>query len=122
MNFPHQKHKIKPYYKDYLFSYIFNTDKLKELIQIENKVIFNAYVEKNLTKGTAIEEVIYYHNPNQERRINRRQGLEKTKIEGFCSNPEFTDLDQSGDGRNRKIGIPGLSAFAESVFAISPTH
>ena len=61
--------KIKPYYKEYLFSFIFNTTKLQGLIKLTSELTVNAYVEANFTKGTAIEEVIYFHNPNQERRI-----------------------------------------------------
>ena len=95
--------------------YIYN----EKVLECPDDILFHSKglkFEKGVNNNKEIEKI------NQERRINRRQGLEKTKIEGFCSNPEFTDLDQSGDGRNRKIGIPGLSAFAESVFAISPTH
>lgn len=59
----------KPYYKEYIFSYIFNTDKLKRIINIEPSE-FNETIDKEFTNGTAIEEIIYYHNPNQENRIN----------------------------------------------------
>ena len=62
--------KIKPYYKEYIFSYIFNTEKLKKLINIEDIDIFNETVDKEFIKGNAIEEVIYYHNPNQEKRLD----------------------------------------------------
>lgn len=61
--------KIKPYYKEYIFSYIFNTDKLKKLIDIEPSK-FNETVDKEFTNNTAIEDIIYYHNPNQETRLD----------------------------------------------------
>ena len=62
--------KIKPYYKEYIFSYIFNTKKLKNLICIKDISKFNNAVDKEFTNNTAIEEVIYYHNPNQEKRLD----------------------------------------------------
>ena len=61
---------IKPYYKEYIFSYIFNTDKLRKLINIEDISKFNETVDNEFTNNTAIEEIIYYHNPNQESRLN----------------------------------------------------
>lgn len=62
--------KIKPYYKEYIFSYIFNTKKLKNLICIKDINKFNNAVDREFTNNTAIEEVIYYHNPNQEKRLD----------------------------------------------------
>ena len=61
--------QIKPYYKEYIFSYIFNTNKLKKLLDVEPSK-FNEIVDKEFTNNTAIEEVIYYHNPNQEKRLD----------------------------------------------------
>ena len=61
--------KLKPYYKEYIFSYIFNTDKLKKLIDIEPSR-FNETVDKEFINGTAIDEIIYYHDPNQDKRLD----------------------------------------------------
>ena len=61
--------EIKPYYKEYIFSYIFNTNKLKKLINIEDINEFNKIVDEEFKNNTAIEDIIYYHNPHQEKRI-----------------------------------------------------
>lgn len=60
----------KPYYKDYIFSYIFKKDKLLKLINIDDKDKFNETVDKEFEKRTAIEEVIYYHKPNQKNKLS----------------------------------------------------
>ena len=62
--------KIKPYYKEYLFSFILDTRKLKEVMMADSEYIVNQYIDRNFVNGTAIEEVIYYHDPTQERRIS----------------------------------------------------
>ena len=62
--------KIKPYYKEYIFSFIFLKEKLLELIKIDNITEFNEIVEKEFKNGTAIEKIIYYHNPNNSIRLN----------------------------------------------------
>lgn len=62
--------KIKPYYKEYIFSFIFNKEKLLKLINIEDISKFNEIVDKEFINNTSIEEVIYYHNPNQDKQLN----------------------------------------------------
>ena len=62
--------EIKPYYKEYIFSYIFNTDKLKKLIDIDDINKFNETIDKEFINGTAIEEIIYYHDINQDKRLD----------------------------------------------------
>lgn len=62
--------EIKPYYKEYIFSYIFNREKLIKLLDIDDIDKFNETVDKEFTNNTAIEDIIYYHNPNQEKRLN----------------------------------------------------
>ena len=61
--------EIKPYYKEYIFSYIFNKDKLNKLIDIEPSK-FNETIDNEFTNNTAIDEIIYYHNPNQDKRLD----------------------------------------------------
>ena len=60
---------IKPYYKEYIFSYIFNTNKLKNLLDIEPSK-FNETVDKEFINKTAIEDIIYYHNTDQDKRLD----------------------------------------------------
>ena len=62
--------KIKPYYKEYIFSYIYKKEKLLKLINIEDISKFNEIVDKEFINNTAIEEIIYYHNPNQDKRLD----------------------------------------------------
>ena len=61
---------IKPYYKEYIFSYIFRKEKLQKLINIKDISKFNETVDKEFTNNTAIEEIIYYHNPEEEKRLD----------------------------------------------------
>ena len=67
---PEELKKIKPYYKEYIFSFIFNKEKLQKLIDIVNKDIFNELIDKEFNNGTSIKEVIYYHDINQDKRLN----------------------------------------------------
>ena len=60
----------KPYYKEYLFSYIFKKEKLDTLINLDDISKFNETVDNEFKNIEVIEEVIYYHNPKQKRRIN----------------------------------------------------
>jgi hypothetical protein len=62
--------EYKPYYKDYIWSYIFKKDKLEKLIKIDDLSKFNEIVDKEFEKIEVIEEPIYYHNPNQSKRLN----------------------------------------------------
>ena len=59
----------KPYYGEYLWSYIFNKKKLQSIIDIEDKYAFNELVDKEFTNKTAIGTLIYYHNPAGTRKI-----------------------------------------------------
>lgn len=62
--------KLKPYFKEYIFSFIFKKEKLMKLFNLKYIFNFNEIVDKEFTNIDAIEEVIYYHNPKQERRIH----------------------------------------------------
>lgn len=62
--------KRKPYYKEYIWSYIFKKSKLMNLINIDDLSKFNEIVDKEFTNIEVIKDVIYYHNPNQTKRIN----------------------------------------------------
>ena len=59
----------KPYYGEYLFSYIFNTEKLQSVVDIENKKEFNEKIDKEFTKKDAIGTLVYYHNPKGNRNV-----------------------------------------------------
>ncbi len=59
----------KPHYGDYYWSYIFNKNKLQEIIEIENSVEFNKKVDEIFTNTTAIGTLIYYHNPKGKRLV-----------------------------------------------------
>jgi hypothetical protein len=59
----------KPYYGEYLFSYIFNTKKLQSIIDINDVKTFNEKINSDFTKKDAIGTLIYYHNPKGSRNI-----------------------------------------------------
>lgn len=62
--------KYKPYYKEYIWSFIYRKDILKKLLDINNEQIFNSYVDKLFVNTDAIEEPIILHNPYNERILN----------------------------------------------------
>lgn len=59
--------KRKPYYKEYIWSYIFKKEKLLKVLTIKNKEEFNKIVEEEFQKMEAIEDIIYYHQPKSTR-------------------------------------------------------
>lgn len=59
----------KPYYKDYIWAYIFKKEKLETLIKTDIDK-FKETVDNEFTNIEVIEDVIYYHNPNQHKRIS----------------------------------------------------
>ena len=59
----------KPYYQEYIWSYIFNKEKLLKMMQIQNQEEFNQKVEEEFQKIEVIEDVIYYHNPQKIQKL-----------------------------------------------------
>ena len=59
----------KPYFGDYLWSYIFNKKKLLEVIDIIIEDKFNEKINELFTKTEAIGTLIYYHNPNSVKKV-----------------------------------------------------
>ena len=59
----------KPLYGDYYWSYIFNKNKLHQIIDIENPTTFDNKVKELFTNTTAIGQLIYYHNPKGKRLV-----------------------------------------------------
>ena len=59
----------KPYYGEYIWSFIYKKECLNEIIKIENKNEFNSAVEQIFKKTNAINKIIYYHNPSGRRLI-----------------------------------------------------
>ena len=54
---------IKPYYNEYLWSFIFKKSKLFKVMDINDPETFNKKVDELFVKRTAIGNLIYYHNP-----------------------------------------------------------
>lgn len=61
--------KYKPYYKDYIWSYIFDKEKLEKLLYIENEEDFNTIIDKEFINIEVIEEPIIMHNPYQSKKL-----------------------------------------------------
>ena len=59
----------KPYYGEYLWSFIFKKNKLKKMIEMSESIDFDNQVDNEFVKTTAIETIIYYHNPRGKRLI-----------------------------------------------------
>ena len=56
----------KPYYGEYLWSFIFNKKKLIQLLSNTKKIAFNKRVDELFTKTTAIGKIIYFHKPDEK--------------------------------------------------------
>ncbi len=55
--------KIKPYYLEYIWSFVFRTEKLKEILGLERNYTFDSKIDEIVVNTTAITEPIYIHNP-----------------------------------------------------------
>lgn len=60
----------KPYYGEYIWSFIFNREKFLEIISYDGSDDFNEIVNSVFEKTTAIGDVLYYHNPNKKKLLN----------------------------------------------------
>ncbi|MEE3343451.1 MAG: glycosyltransferase [Bacilli bacterium] len=87
----------RPYYGDYIFSYIFKTEQLKRIIEIKNEQEFDQFVDKVFKKTEAIGEVIYSHNPKAEKIINNFPFNDIKKEE------KFKNIIYIGNGCNCKF-------------------
>lgn len=56
----------KPYYGSYIWNFIYRTDRLLRVIEFNELDKFNEKVDLELSKGTAIGEVLYIHNVDSE--------------------------------------------------------
>ena len=73
INYPKDEQKLqnnKPYYGEYIFSYIFKTKKLIKLLEISNSINHNYLIDELFKKSDAIGEIIYSHNPKGNKMIN----------------------------------------------------
>ena len=60
----------KPYFVEYIFSYIFKTKKLKLLLEVKNEIDFNQFVNTFFKRSEAIGEIVYSHNPKGKKIID----------------------------------------------------
>ena len=61
--------KNKPYYGEYIWSFIFNKEKIITLLSNTKKIGFNKRVDEIFKKVTAIGKIIYFHNPKRKKII-----------------------------------------------------
>ena len=54
----------KPYLGEYIWSFIFNKDKLVEMLEYSDIKNFNNRVDEIFVNTSAIGDVVYFHNPN----------------------------------------------------------
>lgn len=57
----------KPYYGEFIWTFIYNKEKLKKIIKIEDIDLFNKTVDEEFKERTAINKLIYFHNPKGNR-------------------------------------------------------
>ncbi len=63
--------KKKPYYGDYIWSYIFRKEILERHLNIQDIYELNAAIDRDYNVLEAIGEPIYYHDPKQERELKQ---------------------------------------------------
>lgn len=61
--------KIYPYIGEYLWSFIFNREKLVKVLHQEDNKEMNKFIEKEFEKRTAIGDIIYFHNPRGKKLV-----------------------------------------------------
>lgn len=75
--------KNKPFYGEYLWSFIFKRTKLLEILEITNKIDFDKAVEEKFVKTRAINNLIYFHNPKGKQYIKGLQYTDTKKDEYY---------------------------------------
>lgn len=66
---PDELKEIKPYYDEYLWSFIFKKSKLYKVMDIKDEKIFNEKIDELFVKRCAIGSLIYYHNPKGKKEV-----------------------------------------------------
>ena len=66
---PDELKNNKPYLGEYIWSFIFNREKLLEMLEYSDLENFNNHVDEVFVNTTAIGDVIYYHVPNSEKLV-----------------------------------------------------
>lgn len=66
---PDELKNNKPYLGEYIWSFIFNREKLLEMLEYSDLENFNNHVNEVFVNTTAIGDVIYYHVPNSEKLV-----------------------------------------------------
>ncbi len=64
-----KKLMFKPYLGDYIWAYVFNKEKLSELLKA-TKEVFNETVDKLFVNNTSTGDILYYHNPDGKKTLN----------------------------------------------------
>lgn len=59
----------KPYYGEYIWSFIYKKEKLQKIIKIPDANEFNKAVDEEFVNRTAINNLVYFHNPKGARLI-----------------------------------------------------
>lgn len=54
--------KYKPYYGEFIWAFIYKTEKLLKVLKYTNRYEFDKEVDNEFVNTTIIKEVIYYHN------------------------------------------------------------
>lgn len=76
----------KPYYGEYIWSFIFNTEKLKNTIdyyKINGEINFKEFIDLNFKNNDVIEDVLYKHNQINKRLISNFCYLDNRETEHY---------------------------------------
>ena len=72
---------IKPYYGEYIWSFIFDREKLLDVIEIKDEEDFNKRVDELFVVGTSIGKVFYKHTTNDNRILDNFAYVDEKKTE-----------------------------------------
>lgn len=67
---PKELKDIYPYAEEYIWSFIFNRNKLFNILNVKTNKGINEIIEKEFEKRTAIGDIIYFHNPKGKKLVH----------------------------------------------------
>ena len=75
--------KKKPYYGEYIWSFMYKKEKLLTALEMKSKNFFNSSVDKIFEKCTSIKNLIYFHNPGGKKLVKLNQLTDVKKEEHY---------------------------------------
>lgn len=108
----------KPYYGEYIWAFIYNKEKLKKIIKIDDMETFNKTVDEEFINRTAINNLIYFHNP-KGKKIIKNLGLCDLKRTEYYKNIIYIGSGCNGIFNGYISWINNLGRYFEKLYEIT---